>query len=193
MARNLVGILLIAAALGTALFWTRPMWASVQVLEAKKGELKSAIKRFQELKKVRDDLLAKYNSISAEDLSRLEAFMPKTSEPGPMLVNIEKLTEENRVVLKNVNITREAETEQQGRPGLQTAPGKGGSGAALTVSHSVLPLDITVSGSYESFRIFLRAVEKNLRLIDVELITFSPSEIDNYEFSIRASVYWHKR
>lgn len=193
MARNLLGILLILAALGVSLFWTRPRWAGIQEMQIRKKELGDAIARFQELKKVRDELLVKYNSISSEDLSRLEEFLPRTEKAGQMLVNIEVLTEENKVTLKNINIQREAgEKKSPKGPGENAREDTAGL-ALAAIAPAVLPLEVSVSGSYESFRLFLAGIEKNLRLIDVESITFAAVDTGNYDFSMRASAYWHKR
>ena len=184
MVRNLLGILLILAAIGVAVFWTNPLWISVQELRGEKAELVGAIQRFQELKKVRDDLFQTYNSISPSDLSRLEEFLPKSENIGLLLVNMEKLSQDNKMLLKQINVEN-AENKAGVSASIAGLPG--------TAGFSKIPVTLSVSGSYDSFRFFLGALEKNLRLIDVDTISFNASEKGTYDFSVSAVAYWYKR
>lgn len=181
MARNLLGIILVMAAVGVAIFWTRPMWASVQGELAIKNSLEKSVERFQDLKKVRDNLLAKYNSISAEDQDRLIGFLPKSEEAGVLIVNIENLVIANKMALEQINV------------GVAESSKKGNSESGVSPGVQVMPVDLSVSGSYDSFRFFLEALDKNLRLLDIDSIAFSAGDAGLYNFSIKAVAYWQER
>jgi hypothetical protein len=67
-----------------------------------------------------------------------------------------------------------------------------GSSAVLgTVSAPYKTIDLTllVSGSYASILALFSDLDKSLRLMDVENITFSAATADSYEFSITARTY----
>ena len=49
-----------------------------------------------------------------------------------------------------------------------------------------------VIGPYKSFISFLGNLEKNLRLIEIERITFIAGDADSYEYNITANTYWKK-
>ena len=196
MARNLLGILFILTAIGVTIFWTNPLWVSLGEIREERARLESTAKRFQDLKKIRDDILATYNAISPADLVRLEELLPKSENVGTLLVNIEKLSGNNRVSLEQINI-QSSTREESVPPPLPLNAGEnreGEVGPALAAgSPASLPLSFSVRGSYDAFRSFLEAVEKNLRLIDVETISFNASAGGNYNFSLSATAYWYKR
>ncbi len=194
MARNFLGILLILAAIGTAIFWTNPLWVSVGGLRGEKAELEGAVQRFQDLKKTRDDILATYNAINPADLARLEGLLPKSENIGTLLINVEKLAGDSGVSLKQINIQSSTSGRDAPLPPREESEKIEGEGApVLAVASRMLPLSFSVKGSFEAFRSFLEAVEKNLRLIDVETISFTAAEKGNYDFSLSAAAYWHKR
>ncbi len=191
MARNFLGILLILAAIGAAIFWTNPLWISLGEMREEKAALESAVKRFQELKKVRDDILTAYNAISPADLARLEELLPKSEHIGTLLVNVEKLSGDSGVSLKQIDIQSSTREESAYTPPREAGEGPGGAPSPVR-GYTTLPLSFSVNGSYNAFRSFLGAVEKNLRLIDVETISFNASEKGNYDFSLTAAAYWYK-
>lgn len=175
MIRNTAGIILILLALGVMNFWTRPLWVSTRVSLREKEELETTLSRFQELKRVRDDLLEKYNSISKEDLGRMEEFLPQNQEAGLLLVNLESLSASSGVLLRNI----EVQTQREEEPLPLGEPQR-------------LPLSLSFSSPYATFRSFLKVLEEHRRLIDVERISFSAGGADSYEFSVQAHTYWQK-
>ena len=53
------------------------------------------------------------------------------------------------------------------------------------------PIILNVSGPYESFKEFLRDLEKNLRLIDVQEISFiTPPQGTTFDFNLRLKTYF---
>lgn len=199
MARNLLGMLLILAAVGTAILWTHPLWLSLGEMRQEKIALESIVKRFQDLKKIRDDILATYNAISPADLARLEEFLPKSENMGIFLVNIERLSLDHDVLLKQINI--ESGREREGsRESVAAAPPETGGvatgkakGLIAAAGPATLPVSFSIAGSYDAFRSFLEAIEKNLRLIDIETISFNAAAGGKYDFSVKAAAYWYKR
>jgi Tfp pilus assembly protein PilO len=178
MTKNLLAILFILAALGTAIYWTRPLFEEVQTLIAKREELNTTLLRFQELKKVRDELLNKYNSISREDLKRLEELLPRSPEVGLLLVNLENVSRTQGVSLNGLRVEEII-----------------GSSANSKNENSLqsLPVEISVSSSYEVFRSFLSALELSRRIIDIESVSFAAGDENNYNFAIKGVTYWQSR
>ena len=179
MFKNILAIIFIAAAVGIFVSFARPVWEDASKLGDEKATLENVQAEFQRLRKVRDDLMAKYNSIPPEDLGKLTELLPPAPASGALLVNLENLTKLSGILLKRLDVK-----EKQAVFAGLAAPPPG--------PYEELPFEITVSGSYEGFRAFLSSLEQNLRLLDVEEISFTASEAATYEFVIRASAYWQK-
>lgn len=179
MARNIFGIILILTGLSVSIFWTYPLWLEISEIQASKDELNKILGRVSQLAQKRDEVLAEYNSIPRADLESLEEFFPKNPESGLLLVNLDNLSRENSMLLKNISIT-EGRAEDLGQN-----PGEINS----------FPFQISVSGSYGSFRSFLESLEKSRRLIEINQLSFDSGKAadrDFYEFSLQANTYWHK-
>ena len=51
-------------------------------------------------------------------------------------------------------------------------------------------VSLTLEGGYENFREFLKALELNLRLIDIEEIAFSVVENKDFPITIKGRIYY---
>ena len=179
MARAIFSIVLILAAVGVSIVWTRPLWQEARLTAADKAEFQSTLLRFQELRKTRDELLNKYNSLSKDDLLRLESLMPSRPDSGFLLTTLEALSKKNGVLLKRIDIREQAE--------------KAAALNQAALPFELLPFEITISGSYESFRSFLGDLERSRRLVEVKEVSFTAGGANSYEVAIKAATFWQKR
>ncbi len=179
MARTVFAIILILAAIGTLVYLARPVLDEVKALSTQKSDLESVLLQFQKLRKVRDDLMVKYNSISPDDLTKLNAMLPSAPASGELLISLENLSRSAGALLKKVDIKE----KKEGAILLGKTP----------EAFERLPFEISVTSSYEAFRSLLASLEQNLRLADVSEVSFTASEKNAYEFLIKADTYWLSR
>ena len=182
MGRNFLGLVLIVAAAGVSAFWAYPLWLGVGELGATKEELTRTVNQVKDLARLRDDLLARYNSIPRQDLESLEEFFPRSPEAGLLLVNLESLARGSGLLLKTIAVSEGGELQVQPADQPQEKV-------------SSLPFQISVSGSYAAFRSFLAALESSRRLIELDQISFDSGKAgtkESYEFTIQAHTYWRK-
>lgn len=161
------------------MFWIQPSWDGIKERQIERDAYLNSISNFRQFRETRDGLLDKYNSIPASDLDNLRTMIPSTPESGKIIVQFEELSAKHGLLLRNINVARK-EKSQARTIGQQQTP------------YEMIPLTFVVSGSYGSFRSFLTDLEKSLRIVDVNLIGFSAGNLDSYEFSINAQVYWNK-
>lgn len=153
----------------------------VQIGELSKEEAlySQALNNSNELVKVRDKLLATYNSFVASDLVRLEKLIPNTVDNVKLIRDIDGIAFRYGMTVKNVTIERAPETVQKniGTPGE--------SFGAMLVSFSV-------GGPYKIFLDFLKDLERSLRLVNVVNVSFTSAEKDIYEYRVIIKTYWLK-
>lgn len=180
MSQRLLALILFVASLGIFIFWVQPQWRDIGALQKQRESFETTLARFREFRKIRDDLLSKYNAISKEDAARLRRMLPATTEGGSIIVQLENMSRQHGLLLKRVNV---AEKKPQTGTVIQVG----------TKPYEVVPIDFSVSGPYESFRAFLEELETSLRLIDVSAVSFVAGQENSYEFTLQAQAYWLKQ
>lgn len=175
MLRNIFATILILVAVGIVIFWARPLWEESKKIAAEKSDLNRALAEFRKLRKVRDEVLTTYNALSREDLEKLGKLLPPGPQSGTLLVNLDNLSRQSGVLLKKVEIRE----RKEGAPAL---PGQ--------EAFEKLPVELTVAASYEAFGTFLDALEGNLRLLDIQELSFTVSPANTHEFQIKAQAYY---
>lgn len=140
-----------------------PVWSDVSALRKEVGLKKTSI----ELEK---KIIEKLNSINQvldtqkSNVERLEQAIPG-SEFKPELISImESLANQNGLSLTSVGIESASESAVSSRKGSSKDP-------VSTISN--LSVSVVASGTYSSFKSWLEAVQKSLRILDISKITFA--------------------
>ena len=193
MVRTFITILLIFGAIFVGIFYFRPEWTAFRSLRAKAAYLEQISAELDDLTKNRDALFSTVNSLSKDDLNRLNTILPRGQDSARFLVFLGNATKENHLVLKSVDISGSSAPSNQKQGKIQPRPG----GSALVQPQKEvndLPFSLAVSGSYESFKSFLKELERNVRIIDIQDISFtapaSKNENAPMDFSLKMKTYY---
>lgn len=188
MPRLLITIILIFGTVVVGLFYLAPEWQDFRSIRKDAEDLAFINEEFSALIQNRDGLIDLVNSVSKDDLRRIDRALPQGLQAAEFLVTLESLATKHGLAMRRVDI---ASAAAQTRPSTGQ-PRPGGAPAALPGgSINEFPVGIVVSGGYESFKGFLFDLEKNLRLIDVQDVTFtSPEKSSAFEIVIKAKTYY---
>lgn len=176
--RILLPIIIVVAAVLVFITWTQPRFLDVQQSRLLEADYNNALANSRELQKIRDDFLSKYNSISPSDLDRLNKFLPSNMEAIKLIIQIESVARGRDVWLNRIDVE-----------GVKSSSKSKFSVSGGGKYYNIVPLNMSVSGSYDNLLMFLSDLESSLHLFDVEEMNFNASE-EPYEFRIRASTYW---
>ena len=197
MPRLFITMILIGCAALLGVFYLRPEWQRFQTLRREIAELEEIGVEFAALIANRDALLARINAISKENLGRADRMLPQGPRTADFLVSIEALTMQSGMALRRIDVVspQEEKTDASARPGGATSgqprPAAGATAPRTVQETKALPFSIQIAGSYEVLKKFLTGLERNLRLIDVENISFSAGEKgDIADVSIKAKTYY---
>lgn len=206
MARFIAAFVFFLAALGIGFFYALPEWRRFQGISTQLAQLEAASKELDSLIENRDNLLNLINGITKEDLNRVDQVLPEGARASDFLVAVETLTAASNMGLRRIDIVSppKASIVVPGNPqaALPRAGAGADTGAAILEAAregagdipgvQALPFTVEVSGSYENFKKFLAALEKNLRLIDIEQTNFvSGGQDDALAFTLRAKTYYY--
>lgn len=176
MIRILITILLAGGGIFLLRSYVQPELADVQRIRTEQAVVSDAISNAREVIRLRDELLARYNSISPADIDKIRKFLPAGSAISELFIDIDTMIIESGITVTKIafeeNATLPAETE--------------GGAQALTVT-------LAVEGTYEQFRSLLSIIEKNIRLIDVVGLTLQKPTDAPIGFEIVLRSYYQQR
>lgn len=202
MPRIFVTIILIVSTLALAVLYLGDEWEKFSTLRKEIDELGNISVELDELIADRDKLVEVINSLSQEDLSRISQAIPLGPKAADLMVLMENLTTSHSMVLNRIDLAGFTSTKT-GEPepgGAVVPPPRPGALPSLkprsNVSIKDFPLTMNVNGTYETFKTFLRDLEHNLRIIDVEDLSFSApgsatgNKTPTVDFLIKAKTYY---
>ncbi|MFY9462927.1 MAG: type 4a pilus biogenesis protein PilO [Candidatus Sungiibacteriota bacterium] len=207
MSKIITALIFFLAAIVLGFFYTFPAWQKFGMLGSDVAALATASVEFDQLIANRDNLLNLINSITKDNLARLDQMFPQGAQASDFLVAIEALTTESTIALRRIDLVSpssggsgaEKSSPQTGQPRPTTAVGSAGGASAGTQKQEKaqtvgreLPFSLQIAGSYENFKKFLMNMERNLRLIDVDEISFSATgkKDESTEFTLKAKTYY---
>jgi hypothetical protein len=189
MGRSLVTILLIIGAAVLVMLYLRPQWDQFQVLRTAIIALEETSAELDDLTAKRDTLISAAGAIPRSQFDRIGRSFPEGPGAPDLVVLLETLAQKNGVLLRNVDaavrgIPQRPRSNQPVSGGVAARVDSAGSGI------KEIPLTMSVTGTYDSFKSFLQDLERSIRIIDVVSISFSGGDTELINVSIRAKAYF---
>jgi Tfp pilus assembly protein PilO len=181
MSRTIIPIILVVAAIALFVVYTNPAYQATKSIQTEVAAYNDALNKSQQLRTIRDQKVAAYNTFSADDTARLEEILPDNVDNIHLIIDINSIAARHGLSLKNVDLG----TVSNGATAA-SAGAVGSSGSAI----GSISLGFTVSASYDDFLAFLQDLEHSLRVIDVEKISFSPATTGLTDYNFTIQTYW---
>ncbi len=185
------------------LFFTivNPLYGDISNLKKDVAAYNVALDNSKELQKDQDNLVKTYQNINPDDRTRLEHFLPNTVNNIKFILEIERIANSHNMPLKNIRFeaqdnTQSTKTTANGNTTIVTS-----SDPSAALPYGSFPIEFTTEGDYPTFIQFLKDIESNLRLVDVQSVDFSVPQPDKgnltvdpniYTFNLRIVTYWLK-
>lgn len=187
--KSIATILMFIASL-LLLGWVgRPLWNDVRALREQTANINKTIATLNETKQSQQDLIEKYGSITNEQLDLLlRQHLPQKPDTGTFLIALERIAKVSDSRLNNIDFKK----VEQSRASMLSASKAQSVSQKNEDPYQELLFTFNVTMGYENFKVFLRALEKNIRLVDVQGISFGGSSKDSYTFNISAKTYFRK-
>jgi Tfp pilus assembly protein PilO len=190
--RQLFLIIIIAVSIGAFTTIVVPRYKEVQAMKADVASFDGRLATAQKLKLSREELIARYNSISKSDLDNLKVLLPDTVDNIRLIIQIDSLATKNGMSsLRGV----EYETVKAD----QQVKSDSASTQVAQKPYGEFTLSFTTTGQYKNFLSFISDLEQNLRLVDISAVEFKLSEGaergvgDSLSYKITLKTYWLKK
>lgn len=189
--RLFITIILFLGAVFTSLFYLGPEWKRFNDIRQEVSRWNSVGVELDELIQNRDLLIETINTISKQDLDRINASLPEGPHSSDFLVLLENLSSAHGLILKRLDLASFTQPATTGTESSQPKPSGVIIATPLADKTKEFPIHFNVNGSYKAFKDFLIDVERNLRLIDIQEISFSSTgKGDTIEFVVKAKTYY---
>ncbi len=162
-------------------FFTDPTYQEIKRLIAEKKSYENALDNSKKLQVLRDQLLERYNSFPASELDRLEHMLPDNVDNVRLVLEVDRIASRYGMSIKNIKTGVVSDKNQEkSLIGRENKP------------YETFSLEFSVDGPYSNFVSFVSDLEKSLRIVDVENITFTSSDERVSSYSVRIKTYWLK-
>lgn len=161
--------------------------------------LKDEVKRHQQLLAEQEELLIKVNQLKQvyeshkNEIKKVYYVLPLEKDIPNLIVQFEALASENGLILEGLDfvepiVVKKRRVAAEEKLAVQEKP----------KPYKQLDVSLKLSGSYQSFKSFLGALEYNVRLMDIESINFSSEKKETEEvegaelfsFDVSLKVYY---
>lgn len=163
-------------------FYVDPAYAEIRTLRQEEATLNAALSRALELQATRDQLLSRYNTFNPDDLARLGKMLPDHVDNVRLALDMDSLASQYGMRIRNVSI--EKIDEKKTRQTKVVGPDER--------AYESMVLSFTVTAQYDTFRTFLADLEQSLRIVDIESVSFSSTDVGLYDFTVALRTYWLK-
>jgi hypothetical protein len=185
MSRYVLPLILIIAAVGLFVAYTNPQYqgpGGIKSVKAEVAQYDDALNKSQELKMLRDQLLSRYNTFSAEDKDKLQRVLPDNVDNIRLVIDINNIAARHALSVRNLELNSDKRSAKESNA----------AAAALGSGNAVGSVDFgfTVSANYDTFLAFLADLEHSLRLVDVKSISFRVSDTGIYDVALSIRTYW---
>lgn len=186
MAGLLIPIIMVVIAAGLFFGYVAPAYDDVQVQRAEVAQYTDALARFDELKKLRDQLSADYQRFSASDMDKLLAVLPDNLDNIRFALDLDTLAGKHAIRILTLAIGAEDdESTAIVKSGTKSADEARMLGTAM--------LNFEIEGTYKNLVAFLRDLERNLRLVDITDLAFEEAkDKETAIYTVGVRMYWLK-
>ncbi len=148
--------------------YTKPAYDNSQTVRESIAENNAALDKAAELQKLRQTLLARFNTFNPADIERLQKLLPDHVDNVRLILDLDKLAERHGLALQNVDVS----SSQKQTAKSQTALGAIGSS---NQKYDSLTLTFSTVATYRDFVTFLSNLESSLRIVDLVSLTVAPA------------------
>ncbi|MCI0533373.1 type 4a pilus biogenesis protein PilO [bacterium] len=171
MSQFIMPLIFIIASIGAFMGVIDPTYKETQTLASRLEEIDAALYNSQEIRRIRDELLNRYNSLTPLERDRITKLLPDTVDNIQLIMEIDNIASVHDMAVSDVVVRELADAKEP--------------------EIGVVHLSFSVNGSYDELVSFLKDLERSLHIVELNTLRFS-SEGEEYAYNISVETYWLK-
>lgn len=177
-----INLILIVLSIGLFYTWTSPQYDKIKALRVTASDYQNVIDNAVRISEDRDRLLVDYNTIPRVEIEKLTKVLPDYIDTVGLAVDLDTIASRYGISIKDVAV--KSETDKNSR--LVALPDYANPYGEVVVSFSFV-------SNYQNFSRFLNDLERSLKIMDVQSVSFKTSDVSNlYEHRFTVKTYWLK-
>lgn len=168
--KNITPIIIIFIAIAGFSFFVQPLFDSAKPLQVEIGQYKAAIEKADLLASLTEAKVLAYNNLSPTSLDQLGKIIPDSSNVTHVLADINTLALKYGSAVGNVVVSN-------------ASPGSNRSVVGQT------DVSFTFSATYPKLVLFMTDLEKSLRIMDIQSLSFKVGDKSVYDYKITIRIY----
>jgi Tfp pilus assembly protein PilO len=184
MSRFILPVFFLLVPLGLFFTYIDPTYSDIKDLQVKASRLDEALTKSRELQALRQQLDSRRNTFLEEDIVKLQKLIPDHIDNIRLLLDMDSLAADHGMQVSGFSFGGTSSATDGESVG---ATGVAGSGSK---PYKSITMSFSVTSSYEDFLVFLRALERSLRIVDVTSISLANSSGEEYTYNLSFETYW---
>ena len=173
MIKNIVVIILLLGFIAVVIFLDVPKVQEILDLRRKVETQEEALFQKEELMARVEKLKNKYED-NEESLTKVNYILPSEEEIPNLIVQLEAMALEAGLILERIEFHLSQETGQS-RAAVRDSTQE------VVEDYKTLSINLDLVGGYFAFKNFLELIEENIRLMNIDSISFSPQYSEETE------------
>ena len=169
-------LVLLGLSIGSFFMYTNPTYKKIEALRAEAAQYSAALDKAKIAEAKKEELISKYNTFSTDDLENLSKLLPDTVDNIRLLLDINQVASTYGTSITNIQV----DSNQQNASANDPQP------------YGSLLVKFSITMSYEDFQKFLRDIERNLRITDINTLSFVSTDTGLYTYDVSIKTYWLK-
>lgn len=187
--RSATQIILVILSIIVIFTYLKPEFANLRILQDEVAEYKDAVDRASQFNATLEGLLQTASSFPQKDMQALERYLPTELDTVAVARDIETIARRSGMRLAGITIDSQAESSD-----VQSVSGADGVSLITAAQMALKPhtFTSTVSGTYESFKDFLVALEYNAYPLEVISLGFTSGEDEDdttFDYTVTVETY----
>ncbi len=163
-----------------------PHYNQISELRTQKADYEIVLANARKYKEERNALVKRYNAFDQSKLNQLSTMLPSNPENMKLILALQSVASQYGLLLQNV---KTEDSEDTTNPGARPVPG-----SQTSLDLGTITINFSISGPYSAFTNYIRTIEKSLRMLEIQKISFAASDpkTQNYQYTVSVKTYWLK-
>ncbi len=187
MVKIILSVVFVGISIATFIFYIKPTYAQITANKALIKNYDAALLKARQVQEKINELIARRNEMSREDLNRLSKMVPTNVDNIQLILDIEGITKQYDMKMQKVNISQSNTNKKNNN---NTEP-RINVGAQNDDTVKSLDLSFEVVSTYDEFIRFISDLEHSLRIVDIvslSINTKNQKASDAFESGLPAGV-----
>jgi len=176
---SIIAYIVLTLSVGYAFVY--PSFGDVTKLLDQKQKDESSLEMVSNIENQKNELLTKFDGISAADKKNIETVLPSSLELVKLISDIDGVASKYGISINNIS------SKEVG-----SSVGDSIDNAAPAKPYQSSIIGFSFVASYDKFNAFLSDLEKSLRILDIRSVKLDTQENGVYSYNVEFETYWFK-